>query len=485
MRKSITVSEAFIPLYTNTDPFVLVESPRGCLKTCSILHVLMARAAKWPGLRWYIWRSTRALLSTTVLPSFEEYVIPWWADVQGMRLLNPNARPTQRSEYIFSNGSVFLPIGMDDVLRGTSAEGAGGYLAEAIELDRLEQATALVGMMRQPGVPFHQIIVDANPGPPGHWANQIAEDVPAGIRRVESRADYERLQEHNRKPAADPIHRWKRIIAKIMDNPHYFDADAWQMKPEGEGYLRGLGTMSGHLYKRWVLGDWVSASGSVFPEFSEERNICQPFPWPADWPVYVGYDSGYDHPTAVVFYGISPTGRVFIVDEIHESGQSLDQVAGPIKDRQPKYNIVRMYADPRSVWSRTAMASGVTIADYMLKRHNLHFMRWPAASGKDKENQVEAVRNLIRSEKLPLTVFKTCPKTIAEFQSWSFKRTASGDLPAGDDQYEDRNNDSMDAIMGVCASNPRYSGYTTGETIQVLDDTAPQPSRYEMIRGMV
>src|SRR6185436_20915825 len=82
-------------------PFVFIESPRGSLKTCSILNLLMGRAYIWPGLRWYIWRSTRTLLSTTVLPSFEEYVLPAWADIQGMRLTNPNARPGQRTEYLF------------------------------------------------------------------------------------------------------------------------------------------------------------------------------------------------------------------------------------------------------------------------------------------------------------------------------------------------------------------------------------------------
>src|SRR4051812_15903323 len=90
-RLKIKIGSGFLPLWHNRDPFVLVESPRGCLKTCTILNLLMMRAYQWPGKRWYMWRSARTLLSTTVLKSFEDYVIPAWSTVKGMRLLNPGA----------------------------------------------------------------------------------------------------------------------------------------------------------------------------------------------------------------------------------------------------------------------------------------------------------------------------------------------------------------------------------------------------------
>jgi hypothetical protein len=67
---------------------------------------------------------------------------------------------------------------------------------------------------------------------------------------------------------------------------------------------------------------------------------------------------------------------------------------------------------------------------------------------------VEAVRRRLNENSL--VVFNTCKHTIMEFQSWSYKRTASGEIPPGDDRFEDRNNDCMDVIKGVVSTNPVF-----------------------------
>lgn len=449
-RPRFSIGRSFLPLFHNRDPFILVEGPRGTLKTVSHLHLLMSRAAQFPGLKWYIWRSTRALLSTTILPSFEKYVIPVWHTVRGMRLMNPAARPTQRSEYIFENGSVFLPVGMDDVLRGTSSEGAGGYLAEAIELDTRDQATALAGMMREPGIPFHQIIIDVNPGSPGHWANHAAEPVSDTIRSVRNVQDYARLQRHNCTPAANPQKLWKRIVTKIQDNPHFFDLPKWKYTESGAEYLKNLGALSGHLRARWIDGVWQAAEGSVFPEFREEWHVVQPFAIPPDWPQFLGIDFGYDHPCAVVWLTIGPAGTVYVIDEIYRGGMDIPTVASEMKQRNARRNIVAQFADPRDGWKHT-MGQPIPLSQQLADAGLGHFIKWPAARGEGKTAQVENVRRYLSSHRLK--VFRTCPHTIQEFQSWSFKRDTKGIQLAGDDQYEDRNNDAMDVIAGMLASS--------------------------------
>ena len=450
-RARIRMGRSFIPVIHNRDPFILVEGPRGTLKTITHLNILMMRAAQYPGLKWYIWRSTRALLSTTVLPSFEKYVVPLWNQVEGMRLTNPNARPAQRSEYIFENGSVFYPIGLDDVLRGTSSEGAGGYLAEAIELDHVDQAVALSGMMREPGIPFHSIIVDVNPGPPGHWTNQTAEPCSDAIRRVVTPADYERLQQYNCKPAKDPQKRWKRIVTKIIDNPYFFDTTTWAHTTEGAEYMKNLGALTpgSHLHARWIDGVWQAAVGSVFPEFREEVHVVEPFRVPAEWPVFLGIDFGYDHPCAVLWLTIGPAGTVYVIDEIHRSGMDIPTVAGEIFERNKGRNIVQRFADPRDGWKHT-QGQPVPLSE-QLAAHGLGmFAKWPAAQKEAKNAQVENVRRYLTEGRLK--VFRGCPMTVQEFQSWSFKRDSKGLMLVGDDQYEDRNNDAMDVLMGMLAA---------------------------------
>lgn len=443
------MGRSFLPVLHSRDPFVLVEGPRGSLKTISHLNILMSRAAQFPGLKWYIWRSTRSLLSTTVLPSFEKYVIPAWRNVRGMALLNPAARPTQRTEYIFENGSVFLPVGLDDVLRGTSSEGAGGYLAEAIELDNQDQATALSGMMREPGIDFHQIIVDVNPGPPGHWTNHACEPCSDAIRRVVTPADYERLQQYNSKPAADPQRKWKRIVTKIQDNPYFFDVVKWKYTKAGREYLDNLGVLSGHLRARWIDGVWQAAAGSVYPEFREDVHVCDPFQLPPDWPVFLGIDFGFDHPCAVVWLTIGPAGTVYVVDEIYRSGMDIPTVAGLIRERNANRNIAQQFADPRDGWKHT-QGQPVPLNEQLTQQGLGAFLKWPAARGEQKTAQVENVRRYLVEGRLK--IFRSCPHTVQEFQSWSFKRDTKGNQLTGDDQYEDRNNDALDTIMGMLAS---------------------------------
>ena len=467
----ITFGRAFLPLLHFTDPFLMVESPRGCLKTISILNVLMQRAAQWPGHRWYIWRSTRELLSTTVLPSYESYVIPAWKDVPGMRLMNPAARPGQRSEYIFENGSVFLPIGMDDVLRGTSAEGAGGYLAEAIELPNREAAVALLGMMREPGVPFHQIIMDVNPGPPGHWSNTSAEPISPDLRRVNSKSDYIRLQRYNQTPAVEPLQLWKRIVARIQDNPFYWDTETWSMTEIGRQYIAGLGLITGPLYQRWVLGEWALAEGSVFREF-DERHVCPPFPagWPPDWPLYLAEDPGYDHPTAICIAGVAPNGRLYIIDEYVRRQTSVEDDAAWITAWEKSHPaIIRTkYGDPHYMFSRNKHNSGDPVSEQM-RRLGHSFVPAPAASNTAELNaQVQMMRTLLTtnlSDGLPAMQFwNTCPMMITAMQSWEFARSAKGEVQGAEDKYREEFKDEMDACRMIVVTRPVFEESAPVET---------------------
>ncbi len=461
-RKQLVMGRAFLPLFHNRDKFVLVESPRGCLKTCTILHKLMSRAAQFPGLHWYLWRSNRSLLSTTVLPSFEKYVIPFWHNVRGMRLLNPAARPTQRSEYIFENGSVFIPCGLDEILRGTSSEAAGGYLAEAIELHNSDQATVLSGMMREPGVDYHQIIVDVNPGAPDHWTNHITEQVDNSIRRVRCREDYEILQQHNTTPAVHPIEQWKRIIAKIIDNPFYFDADLWKSKPAGDSFLEGLGVLSPHMKARWIDGEWKAAEGGVFPEFEEEKHVVSDFAIPKDWPVVLACDPGYAHVLAIAIVAVAPNGRLYLIGERVVAQQTIPQHAAWMTqyEKDHAFIIRQKFGDPHDMFKHTLDGNGVSKAEQFAKLGQRFTPAPSAQNNAQVSDQVELIRTKLvtnLSDGAPsMQVFRSCKYMISSFQSWMYKKNTRGEL-APDEQYEEAYKDEMDAVRMIVASGPTFA----------------------------
>jgi phage terminase large subunit len=446
MIASLTIGQSYLTLFQPKPPrFVLYEGPRGTAKTRGILTGLMCYALKNPGARIILSRSTRTRLTETVLTTLEEQVYPAF----GMRVPGDAGR-VNRHSYDLPNGSSFIPIGLDDPQRTTSMEAAKIYVSEGIEIGMRQHVEALAGALRQPGMPDRQCIIDTNPGPPGHWLNAAAEPVPKHWRRVESPEDYQRLLEHAHRPPQEGF--WKRIVTRHQDNPGYFDLTAWQWTDAGREYLDTLQMFTGHLRRRWLDGDWVAAEGTVFPEFDEDRHVIEPFNVPADWPTYVGWDAGFDHPTAILWFTVAPTGCIYVYDEIYRGGRAVSDHCRHVHEKNAGRTVHAYYADPQHCFSQTAQ-SPKTIAS-QAKECGISMSPWPRTGG-NEETMVERVREKLRQPSM-FKVFRTCQNTINEFQSWSYKRDARGDLPAGEDKFEDRDNHSMDVVKGVISMNIQH-----------------------------
>jgi len=335
-------------------------------------------------------------------------------------------------------------MGLDDLQRTQSAEYSQVYVAEGVEIHSRDQVLALAGSLRQAGGMKKQCIVDCNPGPPGHWLNQIAEQVPKDLRRVTCLADYRRVVEHNRAPSSKG---WKRIISRIQDNPAYFDLGQYSHTPAGQEYMDTLSNLTGHLRRRWLDGDWVAAEGTVFPEFDDSRHVLSPFAVPSHWPIYVGIDPGYDHPCAILWFAVAPNGCIYIIDELYRGGMSVAQHARDIQLRNEGRTIVQYLADPQDAF-KSVMQNPKSIARQFADC-GISVQRWPRST--EKQAMVEAVRDMLLRGKLK--IFSSCSNTVNEFQSWSFKRRVSdpGNPPPGDDAYEDANNHALDVVCGVIA----------------------------------
>lgn len=452
MTPKITIGDSYLPLVEDLHQgrFLLIEGRRGTGKTRAILTAVVARARRYPGSTWLLARSTRTRLSGTVLKTLYKQVLPLFG------IPTPSASAEQVTVIPVGYGSTLVPMGMDDLQRGQSAEFSGGYVAEAVEIDNEDDVTSLSGAMREAsGVPYHQVLVDCNPGAPAHWLNRIAEPCDDSYRLINSKRDYLRTVRRNREPAAEGY--WKRIITHTADNPYYFDAACWEYTDAGREYMQGLaGDLSGHLRERWVNGLWVAAEGGVYPEFNESVHVIPPFTVPQDWPVYVGYDPGYDHPCAVLWFAISPNGTTYIVDEVYGSqipiaterdsaGRIVKQgVVDLIRAKCQGRNVRGYYGDPQKIFSKTQEASGKSI-QAQFKELGISLFGWPRSS--NPEAMVENVRHALIDR--TLYVFPQCRWTVFEFQSWRYKRNAKGEMLAGDDQYEDRNNDAMDCVRGM------------------------------------
>jgi hypothetical protein len=217
----------------------------------------------------------------------------------------------------------------------------------------------------------------------------------------------------------------------------------------------------GHQRVRFYEGRWVAASGEVFPEFDPDLHVIDDFDPPEDWAQCLGFDPGYSHPTAVLWFALAPDGGIFIYDEIHAAGRSLEQHCREIMERNMKHGrtVQRMYADPQQFFSNTAAGNCHRQAQAL----GLRFIPWPRTLSAQVPQRVDAVRQLLintklsEAHKLPqgtqyLMICRRCVGLQSNLSTWSYKRTSSGDLPKGDDAFVDADNDATDVVLGVISS---------------------------------
>lgn len=418
------------------DREILIEGPGGTGKTTGILAAIHRDAWLYPNSRQLICRQTRVSMTESVLKTWEQAILG-----DNHPAYSGTASRANRHSYDFPNDSTVVVGGLDNPTRLFSTEWDRVYVAEAIEIS-LDDWESLGRAMRNYKMPFHQRVADTNPGAPGHWLNKRADAIPEQLRTVASRADYDRLQEFNNKKLE---RRMRRLVSKHQDNPAYWNWPAWGWTKRGDEYVNGeLASMSAHRRARLLEGRWVSAEGGVFPEFSETRHVVQPFNVPAHWPQFVGVDPGFDHPCAILWFTVSPNDTIYIIDELYRGGLSVAEHARDIHARNIGRTIRRYFGDPQHAFSQTAQAT-VTIAQQFAKC-GISLAPWPR-TGVSAEAMVDRVRRRLQGDQLK--VFSTCDNTISEFQTWRYKRTAKGELPTGDDQFEDANNHAMDVVKGV------------------------------------
>lgn len=447
----IEARPSYGPLRFLRNTYIGIEGPRGGSKTRSLLTELVCRSLEYPGSRTILARHDRTDLTKTVLHTFETQVLPAF----GLKAPG-NQSAENRAVYDMPNGSQFIPLGLRELSKAQSFEATWAYVNEAGECNK-RQVTELVATLRhlksaeRSTLPdWNGLIFDINPIDPNSWPNKFMESVDDSLRDtipgtdgIQSREQYARMQAHNWKQTGKKI--VKRIISKHMDNPGYWDFENWCWTPLGQTYVaETLGMYVGYQRERWVNGRWVGAEGSVFPEFNDRVNVCNPFPAgiPHNWPIFLLIDPGYFHPCGVSWNTIAPNGCRYTIDEIKLTGVPLEDLVRMIKAR--KWGVSRVLIDPAGTQKR--QESPISF-QRQLEALGINADIWKYAAKEDHDASVTAHRQAIISGMYKIC--SNCVETIAEHQSWRFKTVRNGEPTVGDDQYEDKNNDLIDGLLGL------------------------------------
>ncbi len=480
--KSAKIGKCFKALQIRENgKFIGFEGPRGCAKTRSILTDMVLTTLRWPGSRVFLARETRESLTQTVLTTLENQVFP------SLGLAVPGGSAKEgRSVYRICNhdgipnGSELVPLGLDDPSqkqRLQSSEWTKGYIAEAtgLEFQQVMDVGATIRHYPAPdasgAMPNMQVVFDWNPVAPGSWVYKKTEDFDYSLGRIKCRADYDRLLAMNLTPAVNPKQQWKRVIVRYPDNPGYWDLAKWDWTDRGKDYVTdSLDYYTGYQRRRWLDGEPAAASGTVFPEFDDAVHVVDDFIPPVDWPWFVGWDPGFDHPTAIIFVCVAPNGDLYVGDEIYSGGYSVfEHVNGYDGPDKPHHigvmrklqgrNVRRWYGDPNEFFSSRAQGESCAI---QCRKAGIgsHFYPW---AKQDKQAMVNGHRELVQNVKRGahpcLFIMRKCKNTIMEYQTWSYKRKADGSVPDGDDAYVNAWNHALDTLVGMTNTGMlRYKG---------------------------
>src|ERR1017187_3733201 len=151
-------------LFFNHDPEIIIAGcagtgkSRACLQKCNLL------LEKYPGIRGLMIRKTRKSMTQSCIVTFETEVLPY-----------PDFIPFHGTDnqYNYPNGSIFAISGLDDPTKIYSSFWDFAYVNQAEELT--EEEWVQVGSrlrnfkMSFKGVPWTQLMGDANPAQPNHW----------------------------------------------------------------------------------------------------------------------------------------------------------------------------------------------------------------------------------------------------------------------------------------------------------------------------
>lgn len=357
-------------------------------------------ADTYPGCTVGVFRKVAASLPATTLRTFLRDVM------RPERIARQNL---SESWWELDNGSRIYFLGLDpDPVTGVpskigSLELAWAGVDEAVEVTEADWMM-LLGRLRDPRVPYHQIACATNPAHPKHWL--LLRFTDGDPNRLMLRAL------SNRFLPAD----FMDILASLPDNA---------------------------IGRRLGKGEWAAAEGVIWTLLEWQIAAVE---WKPDR-VVAGLDWGYVHPMVLEVLGRSGTGNLAVIDEYVARGRGVDLAALGIIELSEKHDIESIFADP----SEPGLID--QLRREMAKHRKEHWGCKLRASVVEAVNDVmpglQAVDKAIRDG---MMVAPGCTQLLTEIPGYTWKPQKGGG-------YEERpievNDDACDALRyAVMAYEP-------------------------------
>lgn len=290
-----------------------------------------------------------------------------------------------------------------------------------------------------------------NPGGPGHaWVKKMFID-PAPWGEAFWATDPETGKiltwpENHSDPdkAGKPLFKRRFIPAKLADNPYIY---------EDGNYEANLLSLPEHERERLLGGSWDILEGVAFPEWNRQYHICEPFEIPDNWPRFRSCDYGYNDPSSVVWFAVSPTSQLFVYREIHVNQIVAEDLAVMIAEAEGDERVSYGIMDS-SMWNATG-ESGPSRAEKMnikLREHGKRgFRKADRSRGSRLDRKNEFHRRLkVIDDEAGIIFFNNCVSCISTIPTLQLDKRNPEDVDTKADDHD------YDAVTYGIMTRPLY-----------------------------
>lgn len=230
-----------------------------------------------------------------------------------------------------------------------------------------------------------------------------------------------------------------------------------------------------------VFGKETADFGAVYKQFDSDRHVIKDPAVAArvveraqrdGWPMGLGLDYGYAHPTAAVFAAMSPQEVLYVVDEHYQREWTVAQNAEAIEAKVKKWG----------GWDRFGLTGCSALYDPSMDRRDqrdgtsitdaYEAQGVPMTPGQRPNTvgelaMVERVRDWFLRDKV--RVLAACENFVADHETWQYK-TDKDDEVRPREPFEDKNNDCCDAFKLMVAEEPSYATVRRRGTQRAIQD---------------
>lgn len=239
-----------------------------------------------------------------------------------------------------------------------------------------------------------------------------------------------------------PLKGLSWVYSQIYLNPKQ-DKEIWTVQMEwadnpflDENEIREMSnSLSEEELSSRRYGNFASFGGLVYPEFSVEANVVEPFDVPFDWYDTISIDPGLHNPLSAHWYAVDFDGTVWVIAEHFFAEKTVEWHAQQIKEKCKKLNW-----PVRSDGKIEALIDSAANQKTLSGNKSVTELFWENGIAvnpkvnKDLFSGISRVKSYIKNVngRVRLKIFSTCTNLIRELKNYWW---SDGDNPVKKDDH--------------------------------------------------